>query len=115
MDVVNFIEEYKRMCESFENCASCPLLTEDCDNFRNSEFVEKAVPAVEAWASAHPRKTRQSLFLEQHPEVLIGQNGVLRLCPVYLSASYRNEEGSCIDPDVQCTNCRRKFWLQEVE
>lgn len=92
-----------------------PLLTEDCDNFKNLEFVEKAVPAVEEWSAAHPRKTRQSEFLEQYPETLIEQNGVLRICPVYISASYRDKENSCIDPDVDCTSCRSKFWLQEVE
>ena len=115
MDVVKFLEEYKRMCESFENCASCPLSTEDCDNFRNSEFVEKAVPAVEVWAAAHPRKTRQSEFFKQHPETLIDKNGILRICPVYVSASYRNKENICIDPNVNCASCRSKFWLQEVE
>lgn len=110
MDVVNFLEEYKRMCESFENCASCPLLTEDCDNFRNSEFVEKAVPAVEAWAAAHPHKTRQSVFLEQWPNAQLDCCGIVEICPSDIDTTIHQNCSA-----DKCGGCRREFWMQEVE
>lgn len=112
MDALEFIKECKRMCDSFKNCASCPLLTEDCDNFRNSEFVEKAVPVVEAWSAAHPRKTRQSVFLEQYPNAKC-VDGVSVLCPIWIDTCF-----SCLidgNNNVDCATCRHEFWMQEIE
>lgn len=114
MDAVKFLEEYKRMCDSFENCSDCSLLTEDCNNFKNPEFVEKVVPVVEEWAASHPRKTRQSVFLEQYPDVKIGGDGVIAICPMAISAAYRDSEGLCGDPERECADCRREFWMKEV-
>lgn len=115
MDAIKFLEEYKRMCDSFENCADCLLLTEDCDNFKNPEFVKKAVPVVEEWSAAHPRKTRQSVFLKQYPDARIDAYGILRLCPMAISAAHRDSSGVCGDPERECEDCRREFWMQEVE
>lgn len=114
MDVVKFMKECKRMCESFENCASCPLLTEDCDNVRSSEFA-KAVSIVEEWSAAHPRKTRQSVFLEQYPEAYVDKDGLLQLCPTRIVASYRlKNSGGCAILGSNCKDCRKAFWTEEV-
>lgn len=115
MDAVKFLEKYKRMCDSFENCANCPLLTEDCDNFKNQEFVKKAVQVVEEWSTAHPLKTRQSVFLEQYPEARVDNIGVLRVCPAIVSIAHRGNEGGCLDTSKECAVCRKEFWSQEVE
>ena len=114
MDAIKFLEEYKRMCDSFEHCSDCSLLTEDCDNFKNPEFVEKAVVVVEEWSAAHPRKTRQSVFLEQYPNARIDSQAVIYVCPADAYGDKvcpKNEENF----HMLCCDCRREFWGQEAE
>lgn len=119
MDVVKFLEEAKRMCDSYSCCEACPANADgfnDCliDNMHNIDVAD-AVSIVEKWSMEHPRKTRQSVFLEQYPEAVIDEHGVLQVCPMYVSAAHRNSDGECGDPYEICTDCRRKFWMQEVE
>ena len=71
-----------------------------------------AVKAVEEWAAAHPRKTRQDVFLEQYPEAEIDERGDLMLCPRRISVDFRSRYANCTK---MCSDCRRKFWMQEVE
>lgn len=115
MDAIKFLEEYKRMCDSFENRVNYPLLTEACDNFKNPEFVKKVVPIVEEWSAAHPIKTRQDVFLEHWPETMIGDDGILQIDPCVVSATHRNKYGGCAIMKRKCTDCRREFWMQGVE
>lgn len=61
----------------------------------------------------HPRKTRQSVFLEQHPDAEIDKDGILLICPKFISADYRNRYDNC--EGMVCTDCRMEFWGQEVE
>lgn len=74
-----------------------------------------AVKVVEKWSAAHPRKTRQSVFLEQYPETIIDAFGALQICPMVISAAHRDSDGECKDPAKMCIDCRREFWMQEVE
>lgn len=69
---------------------------------------------VEDWSAAHPRKTRQSVFLEQYPCAKIDSQGVLYACPADVygnNACPKNKE----DAPIICYDCRREFWMQEVE
>ena len=71
-----------------------------------------AVKAVEEWSAAHPRKTRQSVFLEQWPNCMMDDDDVIRMCPRNVDKMYvcnLNRSDGC------CTDCRRKFWNQVVE
>ena len=61
------------------------------------------------------KKTRQDVFLKQYHEARIGDNGCICLCPGDVFNVYRNEYGECAKPNVHCPNCRREFWMQEVE
>lgn len=119
MDALEFIKEAKRMCESYEECEACPANADgfnDCriDNMYDID-AENAVNIVEKWAKEHPKKTRQSVFLEQWPEANIDCCGVLTICPSPISTSHRNAYGGCANIGVKCPDCRRKFWMQEVE
>lgn len=107
MDAVKFLEERKRM---FKNGNPVPGL--DIDITYNTE---KVVKIVEEWSAAHPRKTRQSVFLEQYPEAKCLEDGVIAICPAALSSAYRNSIGECKNPEEYCKDCRREFWMQEVE
>lgn len=107
MDAVKFVEERRRM---FAVTGEAPKYT----LFNKGSSAEDVVKEVEEWSAAHPRKTRQSVFLERYPEARLDGYEVLRLCPSDISAAHRDSEG-CGYPEQRCTDCRRKFWMQEVE
>lgn len=107
MDAVKFVEERRRM---FAVTGEVPKYT----LFNKGSSAEDVVKEVEEWSAAHPRKTRQSVFLEHYPEARLDEYGVLRLCPSDISAAHRYGEG-CGYPKQGCKDCRREFWMQEVE
>lgn len=121
MDAVEFIEERKRMCKSQSGCFNgCPAGAHGlCKfNIHNGFEADKQVEIVEEWSAAHPRKTRQDVFLEQWPEVRVESDGILSICPSVLSKAYRMYSGekcpNTITPKI-CADCRREFWSQEVD
>ena len=110
MDAVKFIEERNRMCDSYEKCSDCSLYLTHCGRFSNLD-VERVVGAVEEWSAAHPRKTRQSVFMEQWPDVYLDGNRVISVSPCTVSKEYRD-----MDCDLRdCAECRKEFWMKEVE
>lgn len=123
MDAVKFIEERKRMCKSFDKCSfGCPAWDGVC-KLETGTYLEceadKQVEIVKEWSAAHPRKTRQSVFLEQWPEANVDKStGVLIICPAALKKEYRDDRGACNAYSIEsgvCNDCRREFWMQEVE
>lgn len=119
MDAVKFVKEYLRMCAKVDECKDCPVYKTDFCNVpakeRSQESAEKIVELVEEWSAAHRLKTRQSVLMEQYPEAMIDVYGVLDVCPAPIVQSHRSNGGGCIDYHRNCANCRRDFWLQEVE
>lgn len=123
MDAVKFIEERNRMCKSFgDRCTGCPAYNACNDKLCGCAVIQEStldataqIAIVEEWSAAHPRKTRQSVFLEQWPEAVIDEHGVLSVCPLSISAAHRDNNGSCKEPEKMCVDCRREFWMQEVE
>ena len=105
MDALEFINEWNRMLK-VEGKAPCI-------EFCTTRTPEEIIPIVEKWSKENPRKTRQDVFLEQHPEANI-ENGVLDLCPI-TSATYEYGSGHCKNPDKSCGLCRREFWTKEVK
>ena len=99
MDAVKFIEERNRMCGTMSEVWGVD--------------AAQIVKNTEEWAAAHPRKTLQSVFLEQYPEAEIDEQGYLPLCPRRISADCRNRYGLCTKR--LCSDCCREFWMQEVE
>ena len=99
MDAVKFIEERNRMCGTMSEVWGVD--------------AAQIVKNTEEWSAAHPRKTRQSVFMDQYPEVAIDNCGNLLICPKLISTDYRNRYGDCIKR--LCSDCRREFWMQEVE
>lgn len=119
MDALNFFKARKRMCEATK-CADCKLyhVQGDCCIAPEKEKIDafaEAIAIVEQWAAEHPAKTRQSVFLEQYPEAMLTEDGVLALCPMATSSEYRSEDNSCVSCCQKCGDCRRKFWSEEVE
>ena len=104
MDAVKFLEERKRMYESgaFTPC----IEPEDDYNPVN------AVKIVEEWSAAHPRKTRQSVFLEQYPNAKLNNKGIVDIWPCCVEKNRQNDR-DCIS--TYCVECGEEFWTQEVE
>ena len=117
MDALEFLRERRRMCDSYRHCEGCPLEGGKCiiSSVPPDEDYKRIIAAVDQWSKEHQRKTRQSVFLEQYPEAEIDANGVVGLCPMSISAAYRDSDGGCDCPEILCRDCRREFWMQEVE
>ena len=118
MDAVNFVKEYLRMCTNVDECEDCPVYKTDFCTVpakeRSQESAEEIVELVEEWSAAHPRKTRQSVFLEQYPNARIDSQAVIYVCPADAYGDKvcpKNEE----NVHMPCRDCRRNFWLQEME
>lgn len=114
MDAVKFIEERNRMCKSFGNrCTGCPASNGGCAVGQESTLDAMAqVALVEEWSAEHPRKTRQSVFLEHWPNAKVSVDGVLVFCPQELDGHYTCQSTGA---EMRCRSCRLKFWMQEVE
>lgn len=104
MDAVKFLQERNRMFLSGGATPSIGL-EDDFDPVMAVEIVEK-------WSEQHPRKTRQDVFLEQWPEAEIDCEGALVIDPCDLDKT-ESEKGDCYHR--RCDDCRREFWMQEVE
>lgn len=117
MDALEFLRERKRMCNYYSHCDGCPLDDSKCviESSTTDEDCKRIVAAVEQWSKENPRKTRQSVFLEQWPEARIGDDGVLQIYPCLIAASHRNARGKCVTRGRKCPDCCREFWMQEVE
>ena len=118
MDAVKFLKERKRLCKMYEVCGRCPAFRASGGcifSVTNGATPEEQNEFMEAWSTAHPRKTRQSVFLEQYPEASIDADGVLYVCPAPIFHSHRLEGGGCRNVHKKCIDCRREFWMQEVE
>ena len=101
MDAVTFVEARRRM---FAVTGESPKHS----MFNIGTPAEEVVREVEEWATAHPRKTRQSVFLEQWPKARAGVDGVLIVPPCYIEPSLRS-----MCSEKVCADCRREFWMQE--
>lgn len=119
MDAVRFIKERNRMCKSLDvRCEVCPAFHVGENGAQCAVGAASMLDAtaqiaiVEDWSAAHPRKTLQSVFLDQWPEAEL-VNGCLAICPKRISANYRNGNADCTNRS--CADCLYKFWMQEVE
>ena len=120
MDALEFLKEHKRMCNeysrSYNGCCDCPLVSHcSISSTASDDDNKKTVDVVEQWSKEHPRKTMQSVFLERYPEAEIDAHGLVRICPMSISAAHRDSNGECNNPEKMCRDCRREFWMQEVE
>lgn len=111
MDAIKFVKQLRRMNEQGvpKKRFIYPCAGQETDS------PEEVVAEVEEWAKEHPAKTRQSVFLQQYPEAMLTEDGVLALCPMATSSEYRGENNSCVSCCQKCGDCRREFWSTEVE
>lgn len=112
MDAVEFLKTFGRMCNT--ECTKCEfwkrrIRSESCTSWQKNH-PEEAVAIAEKWAAEHPVKTRQSEFLKHYPGARITIDGYLHACPMDVFSD------TGINCNVQpCFECRKSFWLAEVE
>lgn len=102
MDAVKFVKERRRMY-------TLGCIKKGINNYNTK--AEDVVAEVEQWSAAHPRKTRQSVFLKQYPNAVLDKDGVLRICPSFVGGDV-SEKYRCLC-STDCGACRREFWMHE--
>lgn len=102
MDAVKFVKERRRMY-------TLGCIKKGINDYNTK--AEDVVAEVEAWSAAHPRKTRQDVFLEQYPNAVLDKDGVLRICPSFVGGDV-SEKYRCLC-STDCGACRREFWMHE--
>ena len=108
MDALEFIKAIKQMLSAGANNST---VQKYISAYKKND-CEGMVKAAEQWAAEHPRKTRQSVFLEQFPNAPIYTNTHnVALDPCLVDTALR---GHC-PTGRGCDICRREFWLAEVE
>ena len=117
MDAVEFLKIRKRICTlSRDKCYECPLSSSagSCLFMTTDKGGENvAVDRVEQWSKEHPVKTRQSEFLKMFPNVGMVE-GVVHISPCTIDNSIWENCNKCTRHE-KCSDCRRDYWLQEVE
>ena len=107
MDAIEFVKHLRRMDEQGmpKNRFIYPCAG------RETASPEEVVAEVEEWAKEHPAKTRQSEFLKLFPGVDVCEtDGCMTLNPCSVYERMRKECAGKL-----CSECRRAFWLAEVE
>ena len=117
MDALEFLKERKRMCSLHEACGECPFRGAKCalSISASDENYKRVIAIVEQWSKEHPRKTRQSMFLEQFPNVKLDTNGIIDISPCRVDQEQYSLSGKDCCRFQSCFDCRREFWLTELE
>lgn len=111
MDVVECLESFNKMCDSYESCEDCELnaIRTSFTSCREllTDNPKEILPIIEKWADNHPFKTRQDKFLEIFPNTKL-YNETIQICP--------HEIGEItVCSSSSCDQCMADYWLEEVE
>lgn len=106
MDAVEFLDKVDRLSKKGSTEEKMRY-----NDYRTAGDNAWAVKFVEQWAKEHPVKTRQSEFLKLFPGVDVDEtDGCPTLNPCNVYQKMRKECAGKL-----CYECRRAFWLAEVE
>lgn len=110
MDALKFLEEFDRMCNSYEDryCKGCPRAGAPfCDvTGLDKEERKKLISDVEQWSKEHPQKTRLEDLIEKYPCAKLNRSGYPTFCCQALG--YCDE---CLHGGNGCKDC----WNMPVE
>lgn len=112
MDVLTFLKEYSRMCNSYIsewNCNGCPRETEPTCEITDlgPEGIKKLINDVDQWSKEHPLRTRLQDFQKKYPNASMEPYGTPAICCIDLG--YRKED--CDPIKESCVDC----WNMPVE
>lgn len=124
MTAVDFLATLERMCWTYTECSegcplngkcylhdfsSCGLRLLNAEESTTNNHKEEVIRIVEQWDKDHPVKIRQSELLKMFPYADMC-NDIVNICPMKVNNLFR-----CDAPYTDCTECRKKYWLEEVE
>lgn len=102
MDVLTFLKEYSRMCNSYVsewNCHGCPRATEATCEITDlgPEGIKKLINDVDQWCKEHPQRTRLQDLLEKFPKAEIDKEGLPFFCCARLGYVCTCAKSTCKD------------------
>ena len=105
MDAVEFLDKVDRLSKRGSTEEKMRY-----NDYRTARDNAGAVKFVERWAAEHPAKTRQSELLKLFPNAHVDLEGCLRINPCNI---FGKKVAECAG--YTCAECRKAFWLVEVE
>lgn len=120
MDAKECFKEYDRMCRRYRDCLcqGCGI-NEKCNGDSCNDYIkshpEEAAEIIEQWSLEHPKPNRQSEFLRIFPKAKIDANNVITICPYETCISYKCDLKWGENTESKCRECRKKYWLEEIE
>lgn len=126
MDCKLFIETYKRMCHSVDDCVECSLYVNEKDGCAmdgykedgyKDEFspVEKIIEAVEIWYTEHLPKTRLNEAKKLFVNLPLTEDGKYpTIDPCQVDCKIHRE---CMTNKFfgNCEKCRNEYWNKELD
>lgn len=113
MDAIKFITTMAQIC-IVNHCTDCAL-GPFCRKIwfeRTKDDAEKATTIVEEWMKAHPVKTRQSEFLKEFPNAVVGY-GTINILPCWLDKTLAQDcDGG---HPRECIECKKAYWSKVIE
>ena len=112
------IYDYARMCRTHHtDCSDCPMCNEVCTFFMDNDNtqIDEVNEIILKWCKEHPIKTRQSELLKKFPNAKIDNCGTSILCPQWVEKDFKCNLQSLCCGGLPCSECRKEYWLAEVE
>lgn len=115
---INFLYEFKRLCDSRDECVASAANKEQCPMFwvcrlTHSKLCAKniktAIETVQKWSDEHPKKTYAQDFFEKFPKAQSKSDGTPYACrkTTYGGKCPRIE----CDSRIECDEC----WNEPME
>lgn len=115
---INFLHEFKRLCDSRDECVASAANKEQCPMFGVcslthsklcAENIKTAIETVQKWSDEHPKKTYAQDFFEKFPKAQSNSDGVPYTCR---KTTYGGKcPGIECDPRIECDEC----WNEPME
>lgn len=96
MDALEFLNEFGRMCESFDSCIDCPAIGIcDASPVYSIYETDNLIRIISDWSKQHPRKTRLDDFKEKYPNAKLRLDGYPYASPCDLGYLYGCDKTEC--------------------
>ena len=116
---INFLSEFKRLCDSREECVANVADEENCPMFGVcsithsklcAETIKTAIETVQKWSDEQQKKTYMQDFFEKFPKAQLDSDGTPFACRKKLYGGVRPNDRRC-DRREACKNC----WNEPME
>ena len=103
MEAREFLEKFRKMCNTYPACEGCPLDGKLCGPIVFN--INDVVSTVENWKL----RTRKDYLLEHYPNAILMDGGTPKACPKNLDSEY-----DC-SIHASCMKCREEYWNEAAE